>query len=77
MLGFVRHCNANGVGTFVGPGTPTVFVNGRRLVGGEREEVLIAKCDLAKIEETRQAWPFLRDRRIDAYDPLLDRAAVD
>ena len=35
--------------------------------GGEREEVLIANCDLGKIEETRQAWPFLRDRRIDAY----------
>jgi N-carbamoylputrescine amidase len=45
--------------------------------GGEREEILIAKCDLAKIEETRQAWPFLRDRRIDAYDGLLDRSAVD
>jgi N-carbamoylputrescine amidase len=42
--------------------------------GGEREEVLIAKCDLGKIEETRQSWPFLRDRRIDAYAPLQSRA---
>ncbi len=41
---------------------------------GKREEVLIAKCDLNKIEETRQSWPFLRDRRIDAYSPLLQRA---
>ena len=41
--------------------------------GGEREEVLIAKCELKKIEETRQSWPFLRDRRIDAYDGLLTR----
>lgn len=41
--------------------------------GGERDEVLIAKCDLRKIEETRQSWPFLRDRRIDAYGPLQTR----
>ena len=42
--------------------------------GGEREELLIAQCDLGKIDETRQAWPFLRDRRIDAYESLLSRA---
>jgi len=43
--------------------------------GGEREEILVATCDLAKIEETRQSWPFLRDRRIDAYGSLLTRMA--
>jgi len=42
--------------------------------GGERAERLIAVCDLGKIEETRQSWPFLRDRRIDAYGPLQLRA---
>jgi N-carbamoylputrescine amidase len=42
--------------------------------GGEREQTLLASCDLAKIEQTRQSWPFLRDRRIDAYQPLLSRA---
>jgi len=41
--------------------------------GAKREEILIAKCDLAKIERTRQSWPFLRDRRIDAYSLLLSR----
>ena len=41
--------------------------------GGEREEVLIADCDLRKIEETRQSWPFLRDRRTDAYGALQTR----
>lgn len=41
--------------------------------GSDREEILIAKCDLVKIEETRQSWPFLRDRRIDAYGPLQAR----
>jgi N-carbamoylputrescine amidase len=39
----------------------------------EREEILIARCDLRKIDETRQSWPFLRDRRIDAYQPLQSR----
>jgi N-carbamoylputrescine amidase len=42
--------------------------------GDKREEILIANCDLSKIEETRQAWPFLRDRRIDAYGGLLTRS---
>lgn len=41
--------------------------------GGEREEILIARCDLRKIDETRQSWPFLRDRRIDAYQALQSR----
>jgi N-carbamoylputrescine amidase len=41
--------------------------------GGVREEILIAKCDLEKIEETRQGWPFLRDRRVDAYGSLQSR----
>src|ERR1700688_224264 len=37
------------------------------------EETLIAECDLAKIEEVRRNWPFLRDRRIDAYADLTRR----
>ena len=41
--------------------------------GGKREEILVAKCDLRKIDETRQSWPFLRDRRIDAYGSLQSR----
>jgi N-carbamoylputrescine amidase len=45
--------------------------------GGEREEILLAKCDLGKIEETRQSWPFLRDRRIDAYGSLLSRSGEE
>lgn len=43
----------------------------------EKDEIVIAKCDLGKIEETRQSWPFLRDRRIDAYGPILKRAIDD
>jgi N-carbamoylputrescine amidase len=40
---------------------------------GSSEEVLIVDCDLRLIEETRRNWPFLRDRRIDAYGDLLTR----
>ncbi|HEY0430240.1 MAG TPA: carbon-nitrogen hydrolase [Pyrinomonadaceae bacterium] len=39
----------------------------------DKEEVLVVDCDLSKIEETRQTWPFLRDRRIDSYAPLSSR----
>src|SRR3954468_6273054 len=35
--------------------------------------ILIAKCDPQLIEDTRRNWPFLRDRRIDAYAPILSR----
>ena len=33
-------------------------------------QILIAKCPLSEIESTRQNWPFLRDRRVDAYQDL-------
>ncbi len=36
-----------------------------------REEILLAKLDLNLIETTRVHWPFLRDRRIDAYSDLI------
>jgi N-carbamoylputrescine amidase len=39
----------------------------------EDETILIAKCDPAFSETTRRNWPFLRDRRIDAYGPILRR----
>lgn len=39
----------------------------------DKEEILIAECDPRCIEETRRNWPFLRDRRIDAYQPILNR----
>jgi N-carbamoylputrescine amidase len=40
---------------------------------GTEPAVLVAKCDRALIESTRRNWPFLRDRRIDAYAPILNR----
>ena len=40
---------------------------------GNGSEILTAVCDPKLIEETRRNWPFLRDRRIDAYAPILSR----
>jgi len=39
----------------------------------DQEEILIAECDPRRMEEVRRNWPFLRDRRIDAYAPILER----
>ena len=39
----------------------------------EKEEVLLADCDLVKQREFRRVWPFFRDRRIDAYGDLTRR----
>lgn len=38
-----------------------------------QEEIILADCDLSAIEKTRREWPFLRDRRIDAYAPITSR----
>lgn len=39
----------------------------------DEEETLLVECDLTAIEKVRRQWPFLRDRRIDAYDELDKR----
>ncbi|HSB09136.1 MAG TPA: carbon-nitrogen hydrolase [Blastocatellia bacterium] len=39
----------------------------------DREEILIGEVDPARIEEVRRSWPFLRDRRIDAYNGIDQR----
>jgi N-carbamoylputrescine amidase len=41
--------------------------------GQDKEEVLIVPVDLAHVDTTRTHWPFLRDRRIDAYGDLTKR----
>lgn len=38
-----------------------------------KEEILIADIDLNRIEYIRRNWPFLRDRRIDSYDGIIQR----
>jgi N-carbamoylputrescine amidase len=37
------------------------------------EEILVTECDPKRLEEVRRGWPFLRDRRIDAYAPIVKR----
>ena len=39
----------------------------------DREEILLAEIDLARVEDVRRNWPFLRDRRIDAYAGITER----
>ena len=41
--------------------------------GAAKEEILIVPVDLAAVDVTRTHWPFLRDRRIDAYGNLTKR----
>lgn len=41
--------------------------------GPAAEEVVIAEVDRARIEDVRRNWPFLRDRRIDAYGRITER----
>jgi len=39
----------------------------------EHEEVIVVEIDRARSEQVRRIWPFLRDRRIDAYGEILQR----
>ncbi len=39
----------------------------------DKEDLAIIDIDLARCEQVRRWWPFLRDRRIDAYAPLTRR----
>jgi N-carbamoylputrescine amidase len=39
----------------------------------DREEIMIVPVDLAQVDQTRTHWPFLRDRRIDAYGDITKR----
>ena len=41
--------------------------------GHDAEEILLGEIDRALIEETRRNWPFLRDRRVDAYSGITQR----
>ena len=41
--------------------------------GVTEEQILMAECDLNKIDVQRTHWPFLRDRRIDAYQEITKR----
>lgn len=44
-----------------------------RKASSNQEEILIVPVDLAQVDQTRTHWPFLRDRRIDAYGGITRR----
>jgi N-carbamoylputrescine amidase len=56
-------------GSFVSDPFGQVLVEGSHA----NEEILISECDPRRIEDVRRNWPFLRDRRIDAYSGLTSR----
>ena len=43
------------------------------VASGDSAEVLLTDIDLGRSEDVRRIWPFLRDRRIDAYGDLVKR----
>ena len=45
--------------------------------GKDRPETLLLDCDLGAVAEARHNWPFLRDRRIDAYGALTSHVVDD
>jgi N-carbamoylputrescine amidase len=73
----------NRVGHEPGPGDGIEFFGGSFVcdpfgvilaeAGREKPEILIVDVDPAHAETVRQHWPFLRDRRVDAYAPITAR----
>jgi N-carbamoylputrescine amidase len=81
---FVASINRIGHEILDGVGGPGLEFWGQSFVAGtsgeilarasvDQEEILIVPVDLAKVDTTRTHWPFLRDRRIDAYGDLTRR----
>ncbi|MBL8825806.1 MAG: carbon-nitrogen hydrolase [Planctomycetaceae bacterium] len=56
-------------GSFVADPTGTLLAKGSH----EHEETMLVECDLDQIDFVRTHWPFLRDRRIDAYGDITKR----
>jgi N-carbamoylputrescine amidase len=71
-VGFEAEPGTNGIEFF---GNSVIFDPFGRILAeaGLDAGVVVATCDPARIEETRRHWPFLRDRRVDAYEGLLSR----
>ncbi|MCC7392409.1 carbon-nitrogen hydrolase [Candidatus Sumerlaeota bacterium] len=42
----------------------------------DQEEIIVQELDLSKVEETRQHWPFFRDRRVETSAPIASRFLV-
>jgi N-carbamoylputrescine amidase len=71
-IGHEDEAGTNGI-TFFGHSFITDPFGRDLAEAGEGEEILVAPCDPGLIETVRRNWPFLRDRRVDAYGPILRR----
>jgi N-carbamoylputrescine amidase len=73
--GNIRGNEAKGAGLQFWGGSFIADPFGRILAQGshDKEEILTAEVDLRKLEDIRRNWPFLRDRRVDAYAPITSR----
>lgn len=71
-VGFEPEAGTQGLEFF---GNSVIFDPFGRILaeGGQDPAVVVATCDPARIEDTRRNWPFLRDRRVDAYQGILSR----
>jgi N-carbamoylputrescine amidase len=81
---YVAAINRIGLETIKGVGGDGIEFWGQSFVAGtsgqilakastDKEEVLLVPIELGKVDVTRTHWPFLRDRRIDAYGDLTKR----
>jgi N-carbamoylputrescine amidase len=77
--GDIRGNRAPGVGLEFWGGSFIADPFGRVLAQAphDSEAILIEEVNLKTIEDTRRNWPFLRDRRIDAYPPISARFLDD
>ena len=69
----VNRVGVEGNTTFWGGSFLADFAGERIAQAGEAAETVMGTCDFTALEEHRRWWPFFRDRRIDAYGPLLKR----
>ncbi|MCL2641860.1 MAG: acyltransferase, partial [Phycisphaerales bacterium] len=74
-VGFERPQDAVGEGLVFWGNSLIIDPFGRTLANAssEKEEILIAEIDPIVQENIRRLWPFLRDRRIDAYNAITQR----
>jgi N-carbamoylputrescine amidase len=77
--GDVRGNRAEGAGLEFWGGSFIADPFGRVLAEAshDKEEILLAEMDLALLEDQRRNWPFLRDRRVDAYGGITERFLDD
>ncbi len=73
MRGPGDHTTADGIEFWGGSFIADPFGRILAKASHDREEILYADLDANEVEVTRQHWPFLRDRRIDAYGGITSR----